>query len=279
MTSAALSLPPFPEKRPVSRAAAVRIAVEQSLAARFPAALTPQLKPAPETIATGIAEVDALSGGIARGALTEICGAASSGRTTLLLSLIREVTRREEACALVDAGDRFDPASAVSAGADLRRLLWIRCARSKNARRSRSFTRMEPQVNDDLERVEQALKVTDLLLNSGGFSLVIADLGDIAAEAARRVPLASWFRFRRTVEGTATALVVVEAEPFAKTSATLALRMKHSAVSIQQSATAPTHASLLEGFAAEVEVVRGPVARKPVSTARFAAKAEWKRAG
>lgn len=275
--SAAFSLPFLPEKRPPSHAEAVRMAVEQALAARFPAALTPLLKPVRETIATGIAEVDALAGGMARGTLTEICGTASSGRTTLLLSLIAEVTRREETCALVDAGDRFDPASAAAAGADLKRLLWIRCVREVKRRRPRSFTRTEPQVADDLERVEQTLKVTDLLLNSGGFSLVIVDLGDIAAEAARRVPLTSWFRFRRAVEGTATALVVVEAEPFAKTSATLALKLKHSAVSIQQSV--PTHACLLEGFATEVEVVRAPATRKPVAPARFGAATQWKRAG
>src|SRR5437867_466407 len=44
-------------------------------------------KPPPETISTGIAEVDAAMGGIPRGSITEICGPASSGRTSLLLSV------------------------------------------------------------------------------------------------------------------------------------------------------------------------------------------------
>src|SRR5579864_4132593 len=83
---------------------------------------------APETIATGIREVDSACGGLPRGAITEIVGPASSGRTTLLYSILAEATARGEACALVDASDAFDPASAAAAGADFQQLLWIRCA-------------------------------------------------------------------------------------------------------------------------------------------------------
>src|SRR5581483_1293948 len=73
---------------------------------------------------SGIAEIDALTGGLPRGALTEIFGAASSGRTSMMLSALAEATRRQEVCALVDAGDSLYPESAAM---DLRRLLWIRC--------------------------------------------------------------------------------------------------------------------------------------------------------
>ena len=37
---------------------------------------------------SGIPELDALTGGLPRGCLTEICGPASSGRTTLLLAAL-----------------------------------------------------------------------------------------------------------------------------------------------------------------------------------------------
>ena len=50
--------------------------------------------------------------------------------------------------------------------------------------------------------------MTDLLLQSGGFGLVAIDLGDVPDTAARRIPLASWFRFQRAVEPTATVLLV-----------------------------------------------------------------------
>ena len=84
-------------------------------------------RPSPEMVLTGVPAIDALTGGLPRGALTEIVGPASSGRTSLLLSLLAQATARQEACALVDASDAFDPESAVAAGIDLKRLLWVRC--------------------------------------------------------------------------------------------------------------------------------------------------------
>ena len=44
------------------------------------------------------------------------------------------------------------------------------------------------------------LKVTDLLLQSNGFGMIVLDLGDIPVRSARRISLASWFRFRRAIE-------------------------------------------------------------------------------
>ena len=67
------------------------------------------------------------------------------------------------------------------------------------------------------------MKATDLLLQGGGFGLVVVDLGDVPAQAARRVPLTSWFRFRRAVENTRTVLMVLEQEPYAKTCASVVL--------------------------------------------------------
>ena len=77
------------------RAAALRKQLES--VAGGPLALTP--RPEPELLPTGIGEVDARAGGLPRGALTEICGPASSGRTSLLLSILAQATAREEFCA------------------------------------------------------------------------------------------------------------------------------------------------------------------------------------
>jgi recombination protein RecA len=49
-------------------------------------------------------------------------------------------------------------------------------------------------------RLEQALRVTDLLLQAGGFSCIVLDMGSLNAEYALRVPLATWFRFRTAAE-------------------------------------------------------------------------------
>jgi hypothetical protein len=198
-------------------------------------------------VSSGVAEVDALTGGLPRGALTEICGPASSGRSSLLLAALAEALRRQELCALVDASDRFDPLSASAAGVELDRLLWIRCGNQR--------------LNSPLRRLEQALRATDLLLQGGGFGMVAIDMADIAAEYARRVPLASWFRFRRAVEPTPTVLLVLEQEPFAKTCASLVLKTAAGRPhpirqTVPEAAAAPAYGRLFQGLRVQVEAVQ-----------------------
>src|SRR4051812_36134685 len=106
----------------------IKTSVEAALEKKVPSALTLREKPASVFLPTGIAQVDALSGGIPRGALSELTGAASSGRTSLLLSLLAQATARSEFCALVDASGSFDPASAEEAGVQLDRVLWVKCS-------------------------------------------------------------------------------------------------------------------------------------------------------
>src|SRR5437763_14421836 len=88
--------------------------------------LTCQLPPAPDLVPTGIPDIDSATGGLPRGALTEIVGPASSGRTSLLHSILAGAAARDEVCALVDAEDAFSPHDAATAGADLHPLLWVR---------------------------------------------------------------------------------------------------------------------------------------------------------
>jgi recombination protein RecA len=167
-----------------------------------------QSRPAPERVRSGISEVDAATGGLPRGCLTEIFGPASSGRTSLLVSILAEATARDEVCALVDAEDAFDPTSAAAAGVRLERLLWVRSAHN----------------------AEHALKAADLLIQGGGFGMVAMDLGDTRPETARRISLTSWFRLRRAVENTPTVLVAVARQSNAKTCASLMLECKRERI-------------------------------------------------
>src|SRR5208282_86305 len=96
------------------------------LAALVPASRL-EVRPSPEMVSSGIPQLDTLTGGLARSCLTEICGTASSGRTSVLLFALARATQRGEICALVDACDAFDPASAAAAGMEMTRLLWVRC--------------------------------------------------------------------------------------------------------------------------------------------------------
>src|SRR5271166_234374 len=107
-------------------AAELRREVESALAGSFPSALSQRPAAAPELLPSGITEVDeALGGGLPAGAITELSGAHSSGRTTLALSTLAGLTVQGESCAYVDLSDALDPLSAAAMGADLRQLLWV----------------------------------------------------------------------------------------------------------------------------------------------------------
>src|SRR5271167_288908 len=228
-------------------AATLRDRIESSLGERLSSTLLLRERAVPLTVPTGVAALDGLTGGLPRGAVSEITGPASSGRTGVMLAALAGTTRRQEVCALVDASDSFDPASAVAAGVDLERLLWVRCSERAAASRRKgeaprtALGRLKPRPPANAGFafcgvMEQVLKVTDLLLQGGGFGMVVLDLGDIPAESARRVPLTSWFRFRRAVESTASVLLLVEQEPCAKTCASLVVRLEREAVCARDSA-------------------------------------------
>src|SRR5579872_5033543 len=94
-----------------------------TLQKQFESVLQWQVRPAPELVRSGVSEIDAATGGLPRGCLTEIFGPASSGRTSLLISILVAATERQEMCALIDAEDSLDPVSAEAAGVRLERLL------------------------------------------------------------------------------------------------------------------------------------------------------------
>src|SRR5580704_7993523 len=215
-----------------------------------------EVRPTPQMVSSGIREIDALTGGLPRGCLTEICGPASSGRTSVLLAALAAATQRQEVCALVDISDAFNPHSAAAAGVNFEKMLWVRCGEIKQKADSPQRHRDTEKKNGKIEKpVEQALRVTDLLLQSGGFGLVIIDLGDTPLKMARRIPLTSWFRFQRAVEHTATVLFVVSQVPCARTCASLLLKVSGKKLSAQLSAKAsPTHAQLLNGLQVQGEL-------------------------
>jgi recombination protein RecA len=227
--------------------AALRSKVELALAGRVAAPFNYRDRQEVVTVSSGIPEIDLLTGGLPRGALTEIFGPSCSGRTSLLLSALSARTAQEEACALIDGGDAFDPHSAEAAGVELRKLLWVRC-----------------------RNVEQTLRATDLLLQGGGFGLIAVDLTDIAPRLVRHVPLDSWFRFRRAVEDTPTVLVLLEQESNAKSCASLGLRLEAGAAGWSRmpvegtAGRAEDYSRLPWGWLLEGRNTRGEVSRSRV---------------
>jgi hypothetical protein len=138
------------------------------------------------------------------GAISEVFGAISSGKTLLLHDLLTEASTRGECCALVDSRGAFDPLSASHAGVDLARLLWIR----------------------GNHRLDQAFKAADLILHSGGFGLVVLDLCEVPLRDLNRIPLSYWYRFRLAVENTPTRLIVVGEQPLAKSCTRVQLEVR-----------------------------------------------------
>jgi len=307
--------------------AQIRAQINAALADRIPSALSPQPRVIRPVAPTGVGEIDALlDGGLPLGAITEMVGQESSGRTSVVLSFVAHMTLAGRVCAWVDVSDMFHPESAAAAGVDLARLLWIRCGVQKGAasqvaqsqfvlpekylvppavkqglhgggfgshprnevkgmstavsellqadavaprcaepqrrvRREKEVFDQNLQVNvarqsgqrmrtaKPWSRMEQALRVTDLLLQAGGFSAIVLDMASIAAQYVTRVPLATWFRYRAAAERTQASVVLITLHACATSSGEMQLRF-HAGNALNDEATVFT------GIEHRVEVVR-----------------------
>jgi len=206
-------------------AATVRREIELSLEARFPSALSPAARTVREVASTGVDAADRiLDGGLPVGAISEIVGPASSGRTSLALSFLAHRTAEGRVCAWVDVEDALDPESAAANGVNLKQLLWVRCrAEGPGLERSAPRFRRDTKARPVWTRLDQALRATDLLLQAGGFAAIVLDLADTAPEHGCRIPLATWFRFRQAADRTRCSLVLLGRTAFAQSSAAVAL--------------------------------------------------------
>jgi hypothetical protein len=145
---------------------------EQQQVTRFPPLAVPALSP--------------LVRELPRGALIEVTGPRSSGRMAVLLHVLAQATTRGEVCAILDTHDQFSPASAVAAGVQLARTIWVRCQ----------------------NRPDQTLRAADLLLHAGGFGVVVLDFADVPEGVWNKVPVSWWHRFRRASENTPTIVLL-----------------------------------------------------------------------
>tara|TARA_Y100000996_G_scaffold414723_1_gene406508 strand:- start:7557 stop:8543 length:987 start_codon:yes stop_codon:yes gene_type:complete len=107
-----------------------------------------------KSISTGSISLDSAIGigGVPRGRIVEIYGPESSGKTTLTLHIIAEAQKENGRAAFIDAEHAFDPAYAKKLGVDLDKL---------------EFS----QPDDG----EQALEITDILVQSGALDVIVVD--------------------------------------------------------------------------------------------------------
>ena len=107
-----------------------------------------------ETISTGSIALDlALGvGGLPRGRVTEVYGPESSGKTTIALHVIAEAQKNGGKCAFIDAEHALDPIYAKAIGCNIDDLLVS-----------------QPDTG------EQALTITNKLIESGALDVVVVD--------------------------------------------------------------------------------------------------------
>jgi recombination protein RecA len=333
----------------------IRVQVESALANKFPSALTPPARIVRPVVPTGINSLDELvQGGFPVGAMTELVGDVCSGRMSLALSFLSQVTAAERVCAWIDASNTFNPAAASSAGVDLRRLLWVRCGVSETVseqetrkfilpsecftpkpvlkglhggghgthprnevkglsaavgkflsdetvrarcaepiskprptpqtfepnRKPSSTSVRTPKRGRAYDAVEQALRSADLLIQTGGFSAIILDFGEIASEVVSRIDLSTWHRYRVAAEQTQASIVLLSQYACAKSSSELQLSLS-PLEDINEERTVFT------GLSAHVEVLRQrftqtpsnvvPMRKPPqnVREARWIHRASW----
>src|SRR5262245_1077455 len=143
--------------------------------------------------------VDLLLRAFLPGKLSEIVGPGSSGSSSLLTALISRVTSDGGHVAIVDARDAFDPSSAAEAGADLARLLWVKCG----------------------GRLGAAWSATDLLTRCPAFALVACDLGEPSSGERGASALSLCRRIQRAAEQSAVTVVLRVPRPLAGSAAAL----------------------------------------------------------
>jgi hypothetical protein len=187
----------------------------------------PRCRVLPSTQLVFSFEVMTAGSWLQRGRITEIVGPLSSGRTSLLVAALRDVTSAGGTAALVDADATFDPACAARAGVVLTRVLWVRCDGRRDA----------------------AVAAVDLLARCPGFALVALDAG----ESPPRLSLSQAFRLRQAARRADVALILVGRHRIAGAGAALAVRTRREALAWAGPRERPTR---LAGMRTALHVLR-----------------------
>jgi recombination protein RecA len=368
---------------------AIRQTIEAQLAHKIPAALSPRIRS--EAVLLPCRNCDLaplIQDGLAVGSISEVFGDASSGRTSMALSLVSDVTASGGFAGWIDTTDSLVPESAALAGVLLDRLLWVRCGKDSKATQSIALAstqvktaakpmdrpvgnggcgsphprseghgmpqaiqellqsqprsaagharrerkrigtpgvanrplseasphreeqiptdrlpprrgssvinsagvvsagrgpietaanprRRAPGTEDTWAALDQALRATDLLLQAGGFALLVLDMGDVPIDRVRRIPMARWFRYRTACERTQTSLLVLSQGTCVGTAADLIMRAGASRIDALNDRVWNAAA-----YSLHVEKSRRPVAVKNVVSIRKpvqrTANASWR---
>jgi hypothetical protein len=193
-------------------------------------------------VRTGLAGLDAaLGGGWRLGEISEVVGARSTGRTSVLIATIAAATARGDLVGLVDAWDRFDPVSAAASGVDLDRVLWVRGA-------TLTVELARPGVLQ--QAAQRAVRAFDLIIRSGGFGVVVLDVAGAPVRALQALPFTTWMRLAHANEGRQTAGLLVGERAMGRSARGACVRLDASPRWIGTS----TQARRFNGFTLRAEI-------------------------
>ncbi len=196
-------------------------------------------------LSSGILPLDRLlAGGIARGRISEITGPNGGGKTTIAAAFAAQASHHGETVGWIDTDGSFDPRSIEAAGADLSRILWAAVSPGPSRRSSETWNRRARSG------YAPALKAAELLLDAGGFGLVVIDFG------AMRYPLtqSAALRLARAAERSGAAVLVLAQYRMCGTFAALTLTAARSRACFTR--IAPGAPALFDGIRIDASVAR-----------------------
>ena len=165
----------------------------------------------------------------------------------------------------------FDVESMAAAGVRLDRLLWVRGETSTSAFPPATAGRRQPGADRAIER---ALKATNLILQAGGMSLVALDLADAPIHALRRIPMTTWMRLQKVLEGQQAAAVVTGTVPLSRSAGGVTLELaRDSGLGTRRSARLAQDDAPVRGSGRDSGTARGHQALFPGSRARCGSSA------
>lgn len=231
-------------------------------------------------VSTGLDQLDRLLGGegLPAGAVSELCGLSSSGKSSLVNRIMAGITGKGGCVAYLDFFDALSPEFLRRAGVDLENLLWIRgsgedaayAGEGKGLRTKRDGSGQGEHGPAAFRRV---VRQVEILMQSGNFTLVVLDLAEPAAFrgwVTRGIPGAAWFRLQRAAEKSGTALLLLSVRRLSSGAAARVLSLESrrglwSGGKVRVSGTGPApnlfrereKRALLLGMEGSVSVLKG----------------------
>ena len=134
--------------------------------------------------------------------------------------------------------------------------------------------------------IDQGLRAADLLLQGGGFSVIVLDLGGTPPEAAWRIPLSTWFRFRAACERSRVSLLLLTQHACARSSAELVVRLEAGSLEFEggvmkgaqyQASTERSRSHPGSNEVSRIVSIRKPP--QPERPGRWRSRAAWAQSG